>query len=254
MACVSVRAAPVSASTRVTETKRLFTHRVHTPVSLCGGQTANFSYLVKMGDARFLVVDDDVSVTRGLVRFLKPFGTTFAVHTVAAGLEATMHAGVYRAAIIDLALGDGSGFQVLESIRSHDARLPVLILTGTSDTSTINRAFDLGAAYALKPAEPDRMRGFVLRALTNGPDGAMRLASVLDEWCRRYHLTPSERGVLLGSAEGCTSRALAVERGVTAATLRKHSENLRLKTADASLLMAAQRLLREALGLPAHRV
>lgn len=57
--------------------------------------------------------------------------------------------------LLDIKLPRRSGFEVLQWLRSHAStlrRLPVVVLTSSSHTVDINRAYDLGAnSYIVKP-------------------------------------------------------------------------------------------------------
>ncbi|HJX29943.1 MAG TPA: response regulator [Thermoanaerobaculia bacterium] len=56
--------------------------------------------------------------------------------------------------LLDLKLPRLSGFEVLQWLRGKDGlrRLPVIVLTGSRETSDVNRALDLGAnSYLAKP-------------------------------------------------------------------------------------------------------
>jgi len=56
--------------------------------------------------------------------------------------------------ILDLKLPRKSGFEVLEWVREQKGlrRIPIVVLTSSSETTDINRAYDLGAnSYLVKP-------------------------------------------------------------------------------------------------------
>ncbi len=56
--------------------------------------------------------------------------------------------------LLDLKLPKRSGFEILEYIKNKNIikRIPVIILTSSSDSSDINKAYDLGAnSYLTKP-------------------------------------------------------------------------------------------------------
>src|SRR5438067_413418 len=60
--------------------------------------------------------------------------------------------------LLDLKIPNKNGFDVLSWLRSHAGvhRLPVVVLTSSTDPSDINRAYHLGAnSYAVKPAAFD---------------------------------------------------------------------------------------------------
>ncbi|GIW96704.1 MAG: response regulator [Pirellulaceae bacterium] len=62
--------------------------------------------------------------------------------------------------LLDLKLPRKDGFEVLRWLRAHEVyrRLPVVVLTSSSETNDINRAYDLGAnSYLVKPVGNDQL-------------------------------------------------------------------------------------------------
>ncbi|MBF2048520.1 MAG: response regulator [Elainella sp. C42_A2020_010] len=66
--------------------------------------------------------------------------------------------------LLDLKLPRRSGLEVLEWLQSQPGlrRLPVVVLTTSSENSDINQAYDLGAnSYLVKPVAPDHLLNLV---------------------------------------------------------------------------------------------
>ncbi len=62
--------------------------------------------------------------------------------------------------LLDLKLPKKSGFEVLEWIKTKDKlkRIPVVVLTSSSESPDINRAYDLGAnSYLVKPVSLENL-------------------------------------------------------------------------------------------------
>jgi CheY-like chemotaxis protein len=66
-------------------------------------------------------------------------------------------------ALVDLRLPDGSGFNVIEAARSQRRDVPVLVLTGVGDSTSINRAQRMGVEYACKPVDAENVHCFLSR-------------------------------------------------------------------------------------------
>jgi DNA-binding NtrC family response regulator len=101
-----------------------------------------------------LVVDDEEAIVFGIRRYLENRG--YAVETAASTAEA--RAAVRRTppdvALIDYALPDGDGLALMRSLRSEDAALPVVMLTGLGSIDLAVKAIKEGAEQFLtKPAE-----------------------------------------------------------------------------------------------------
>jgi DNA-binding NarL/FixJ family response regulator len=197
--------------------------------------------------ARFLFVEDDRVLTRSIGLHLRPFGELVFVHTKAMAMSTLGASSSWRGLVIDVKLPDGSGLEVLEFARSRGCGCPALILTGSQDVQHINRAFDLGARYLVKPCDLDKLVDFVRDASRRGSPQVKEYASL---WRDRYMLTDVEKMLLVETAEGASKKEILDAHGFAEGTLKRHVHNLLQKTGDASLLAAATRLLRERLGEP----
>jgi predicted signal transduction protein with EAL and GGDEF domain/DNA-binding NarL/FixJ family response regulator len=103
---------------------------------------------------RVLVADDDAILREIAAAMLKEAG--FAVQTVASG-DAAVAACALRMpdiALLDVEMPDGNGFQTCRSIRAlpAGADLPVLMVTGCDDSTSIDGAYEAGATdFVVKP-------------------------------------------------------------------------------------------------------
>lgn len=101
---------------------------------------------------RVLLVEDEPDISDALLRFLRARG-----HAVdhAADLGAARDAlGVagYDAVLLDLALPDGSGLDLLRALRRDGARVPVIIATARDQIAARIEGLDAGADdYVVKP-------------------------------------------------------------------------------------------------------
>jgi len=94
---------------------------------------------------RVLVVEDDAT-TQKLLRaaFGRVRAETVAVFDCA-GAAAALSQGGWSAMLVDLNLPDGSGFDVVRRIRAAGLRIPVIVLSGTSDFAAKIEALRAGA-------------------------------------------------------------------------------------------------------------
>ena len=108
--------------------------------------------------SRVLLVDDHPIVLQGCRRILEDAG-------VAEVLEASSAASGYRTflrsrpetVIVDLALNGNrlGGLDLIDRMRRHDARVPILVLSMHTDPHIVSRALESGATgYVLKEAGP----------------------------------------------------------------------------------------------------
>lgn len=101
---------------------------------------------------RILVVEDDEVLMDGLRTGLALEGFTVDAVDTAEDAGAAMDAGSYDAVVLDVALPDGSGLDLLGEWRRRDIATPVLLLTARNATGDRIAGLDSGADdYLGKP-------------------------------------------------------------------------------------------------------
>ena len=112
-----------------------------------------------------LVVDDDDPFRERLARALRSRGLNVETAPNPAAATATLAFFKPEGAIVDLRMPEGSGFEVLEAIRSASPSTRVVILTGFGSVASAVSAVRLGACnFIEKPADADD----VLAAFSRG--------------------------------------------------------------------------------------
>ena len=98
-----------------------------------------------------LLVEDEVAIARPLATLLRAEGWTIETAATAARARELAASCAFDAALIDLGLPDGSGYEVCRAVRAAgDAA--VIILTARSDEDSVVRALEEGADdYVAKP-------------------------------------------------------------------------------------------------------
>ena len=101
---------------------------------------------------RLLIVDDDAAVRRLVSNRLEKQGVSVtSAATTGAALVELRHT-TFDVAILDLELPDGSGLDLLRSLRELDAPTHVIILSAARSEADRVQALDLGADdYVVKP-------------------------------------------------------------------------------------------------------
>ncbi len=95
-------------------------------------------------DAKILLVDDDVKLSRMVKEYLEPFGYDVeTAETGKIGIE-MVNSGGFDAVILDVMLPEMNGFEVLKEIRKVSS-VPVLMLTALGDESDRIVGLELGA-------------------------------------------------------------------------------------------------------------
>src|SRR3954447_14857541 len=115
--------------------------------------------------ATILVIDDEASILHAFRRaFADPEDTLQTASDGSEGLELVSRRRP-DVVVLDLNLTDMSGLDVFHRIRTIDARIPVIFITGQGTTETVIEAMKQGAFdYLLKPLDVGRIRELVERA------------------------------------------------------------------------------------------
>lgn len=102
---------------------------------------------------KLLLLEDDGPLAEGLAYSLRKNGFEVeTARTVRQALECLGAAARYDLLVLDVTLPDGTGFEVCERVRAHDARTPILFLTASDEEVSIIRGLDSGGDdYLTKP-------------------------------------------------------------------------------------------------------
>lgn len=132
---------------------------------------------------RLLLVEDDERLSRGMEASLGAAG--FAVDCLHQGADVLQLAlgEPYSAIILDLGLPDMDGLDVLEQLRAHGVKTPVIILTARDMVDDRINGLDRGADdYMAKPFSPreleSRIRALVRRS-EGLPDPVLRIGRLV---------------------------------------------------------------------------
>lgn len=132
--------------------------------------------------------------------------------------------------LLDLNMPGTSGLSALVSVRAAFPALPVVIVSGTDDPSTVRRSIELGASgFISKQASIDSIRGAVADVLAGEISmpadidlGSEHDPEVEDLIQRIRTLTPQQARVLGMLAEGLLNKQIAYELSVSEATIKAH--------------------------------
>lgn len=116
--------------------------------------------------ARILLVEDDNTFAMILDGFLKKKSFEVEVkYSVKGGLEA-LRTAPFDLVLLDYRLGDGTGMDVIDAMRTDGIDIPVIIMTSFNDVRTAVRAIRQGVFdYITKPVNPDELLMVVNDAL-----------------------------------------------------------------------------------------
>lgn len=155
---------------------------------------------------KVLVVDDDMTLSRFLVRVLLEEG--FSPEACANGADAVERtlSRVYEVVILDWMLPDLDGISVCRRLRQEGLTIPIFMLTSRGETRDLMLAIETGAdEYLVKPFEVEefvaRLRALVRRAYGTAVGVGGLVIHPMDREARllgrRLDLTAREYAVLL---------------------------------------------------------
>jgi DNA-binding NarL/FixJ family response regulator len=155
------------------------------------------------------------------------------------------------AAVIDLALPDGNGVDLVEDLSSHNPELTVMVLSATLSQANLAKAVEAGADGVLdKLAGPGEIFGALRRVVAGAalPSQQELIAALRSANPQRdphadtkmavSTITPPEREVLRALAEGLDSEGIAERLSITVEDERAHVEALLVKLGARSRLQA----------------
>ena len=117
-----------------------------------------------------LIAEDD-PVQRKMLTMLLTRRLGYTVIATDTGAEAvarvqSSNVGEISAVLLDIDMPVMDGFEALKTIRKHRPDLPVLMLTGSDDTSVAVKAIKEGASdFIVKPADPSRLNIAIKNAI-----------------------------------------------------------------------------------------
>jgi FixJ family two-component response regulator len=176
------------------------------------------------------VIDDDALVLRSLDRLLQSRG--FEVHTYSspqAFLE-QHEADTPGCIVMDLSMPGLSGLELQQALAHAADRRPVVFISGRSSVEASVRAMKAGAVdFLTKPFDEADLVAAVRAALERDRASREGLAERASINFRLATLTPRERDVLRGMAEGKNNAAIAEALFLTERSVEKVIHSIFLK-------------------------
>jgi two-component system response regulator RegA len=168
---------------------------------------------------RLIIIEDDVAFARTLSRSFERRGYAVEVVHGHEDLLAAMAAFRPGYAVVDLKLGGASGLICIQTLRTFNAAMKIIVLTGFASIATAVEAIKLGADYYLaKPSNTDDIEAAFARVQGNAEaqiDGQHSSIKTV-EW-EHIHRTLIETGFNISE----TARRLGMHRRTLARKLEK---------------------------------
>ena len=182
------------------------------------------------------LVDDDAAIRRSVGFMLKTSG--HRVETYESGSDLLNNADKLDdgCVLLDIRMPGIDGLEVQQALQEKGVSLPVIIMTGHGDVTLAVKAMKAGAVdFIEKPFEK-------VALLSSLEEGYRRLSRkgatgdrARDAAVRLQALTPRERDVLDGLAQGLPNKTIAYDLGISPRTVEIHRANLMTKLEVRSL-------------------
>jgi DNA-binding NarL/FixJ family response regulator len=207
--------------------------------------------LAPMPTISVLIVDDHALFGEALAARLKvePDLAILPVAHEARRAAALMATERVDVVLLDFVLGATSGLEVLTILRRHDPNVRVLMLSALGELEPMVAAFRHGAVGWIPKTAPAELVVSVIRSAVNGGgwvppevlgdvlrELTMTAASPIRDVLR--DLTPREQEVLQCMVDGLGRFEIATRLGLSANTIRTHTQNLLAKLGVHSVLEA----------------
>jgi DNA-binding NarL/FixJ family response regulator len=198
---------------------------------------------VSFEHTRVVVADDHLVVRQGIRLVLEDVEGIEVVAEAANGDEALAVTTEQRpdVLLLDISMPGKGGLDVARELRAAGSEVGILILSMHDDPEYVLQAVRAGAdGYVLKDVSPGELREAVARVREGREYFSERvthqlgvaLRGELEREQRRSRLeklTGREREVLLGVADGKTSREIAEQLGISPRTVETHRERVMAK-------------------------
>jgi FixJ family two-component response regulator len=204
----------------------------------------HFEYIMnEMPESRILIVDDDISVRRGISLLLNSAGYSVEAFENIKDLLQAEDINIPGCILLDIFLGEESGLELQDAIRNKFKNIPIIFITGQGDIPMSVQAIKKGAINFLQKPVDDKI---LLRSV----DEAIKKSHVLlhiqieKDKCKTLiaSLTSRELEILGFVIKGKLNKQIASELNITEHTVKLHrgriTEKLGVKSVPEMIYIA----------------
>src|SRR3982074_1992946 len=194
------------------------------------------------------VVDDDLSVREGVGRLIRSAGLKVQAFASAQEFLSNWPLEALSCLVLDVQLPGISGLDLQQELRSRDAQIPIVFMTGYGDIPMSVRAMKAGAVeFLTKPFRDQDLLDAVGVALEKDRTPPVTEIRIAELRSRFTTLTARERQVLALVIAGRLNKQIAGELGVSEMTVKMHRRQVVRKMQAAGLAQLVR--LADQLGL-----
>ena len=169
------------------------------------------------------LVDDDVSVLRGLGRLLAAAGMKVAAFDSPREFLGRLDPAAAGCLVLDVAMPGLNGLELQQALAAKGSVLPIVFLTGRGDIPISVEAMKRGAAdFLTKPVDDEELLAAIRNAFERNRASrrAREERAQIEE--RLARLTAREREVLERVVTGRLNKQIAAELGIVEKTIKVH--------------------------------
>ena len=196
-----------------------------------------------------MIVDDDAALRDALHELILSAGMQPVCF---ASTRDLLDAGVLDrpgCLILDVRMPGASGLDLQRQLAASGNSKPIIFLTGHGDVPMSVQAMKSGAVdFLTKPVRDQTLLDAVAAAIGRDVAQRKRARVVMRNVERLETLTPRERAVFAGVAQGRLNKQIAYDLGISEVTVKLHRGNVMRKMEAASI----GELVRAWVTLPAH--
>ena len=190
-----------------------------------------------MSDERLVhLVDDDEAIRRSAAFMLKTSGFRVQIYESGDQLLKGALSLDPGCVLLDIRMPGMDGLEVQQALKERGVGLPVVIMTGHGDVTLAVQAMKAGAVdFIEKPFEKAVLLGAIDQAFSRLERSAEARERAKEAEVQLNALTPREREVLDGLAQGFPNKTIAYDLGISPRTVEIHRANLMTKLGVKSL-------------------
>lgn len=176
------------------------------------------------------LVDDDPAVRRAVSFVLKTSGFDVRQHVSGVAFLKEVRQAEAGCILLDIRMPEMDGLEVQRELKALGVTLPVVMLTGHGDVTAAVQAMKEGAVDFLeKPSDKEVLLRAIDSAFHRIDHADEASVSQEDAKVRIAALTPREREVLDGLAQGLPNKTIAYDLGISPRTVEVHRANVMTK-------------------------
>lgn len=182
------------------------------------------------------VIDDDEAARDSLSFLIDCAGIRVRTYPSAIAFLAAVPSMEHGCIVTDVRMPEMSGVELIERLKAIGVTDPVIVITGHADVPMAIQAMKAGVADFLeKPFSDDAILEAIRAALARHHDQSEAEAERARIRERLAILSPRERDVLRGLAQGHANKVIAYDLAISARTVEVYRANLMTKMQARSL-------------------